>query len=102
MNAKSNPSTRPRFGFRIAVVIAGSVLLAANPSFARWGGGGGGFGGRGGGGFGGGGFGGGGGGGWGRGGGGRGGGGGGGGGGGEAAGERKCSRAQRMPEALSR
>src|SRR5208282_4423064 len=50
---KSNPSTRRRFGFQIAVLIAGSVLLAANPSFARWGGGGGGFGGRGGGGFGG-------------------------------------------------
>src|SRR5277367_3374086 len=69
MNAKSNPSTRRRFGFRIAVLIAGSVLLTANPSFARWGGGGGGFGGRGGGGFGGGGFGGGGGSGWGHGGG---------------------------------
>ena len=45
MNAKSNPSTRRGFGFRIAVLIAGSVLLTANPSFARWGGGGGGFGG---------------------------------------------------------
>jgi len=40
MNAKSNPSTRRGFGFRIAVLIAGSVLLTANPSFARWGGGG--------------------------------------------------------------
>ena len=53
MNKKSNPSTRRGFSFRIAVLIAGSVLLAANPGFARWGGGGGGWGGRGGGGFGG-------------------------------------------------
>jgi hypothetical protein len=53
MNAKSNPSTRRGFSFRIATLTAGLALLTASPSFARWGGGGGGFGGRGGGGFGG-------------------------------------------------
>jgi hypothetical protein len=53
MNEKSNPSTSRGFSFLIAVLIVGSALLTASPSFARWGGGGSGFGGRGGGGFGG-------------------------------------------------